>query len=200
MFAHILHSLCTHIRIYTVPTKVRKELARLKKSGNASSSGTKRQDYWVDSAIECGLVDSNGGVRFVPPVVEGEMEKEDESTPNANNDMDVDIDDMEEKMSKMDVDMEEEKDDGARPNVVSPFDSISSTTNLEELINLTASCPLNLVSIEDRKLVPDYIFLALGQLVPCNITQDDKIGVYRDRAIGFQGLCCRHVSCIFIYL
>ena len=241
---------------------MRKELARLKKSGHgASCTGTKRQDFWTASAIGHGFIDTDGGVRFVPPVVEETVveKKEEEEVSNkqdacTNDDMEVDMSasntstlqsmavdetavtmtgnttlknvvSMDDEVLDMDVDMNEENEAvvgtnntgmatfGAgssandvplsdellpRPNVVSPFESIidsNGSINYERIINGSS-----LVTLEERELVPDYIFIALGQLVPCKMDQDDRIGVYSSRPVGFEGMCCRHVSYTMMYI
>lgn len=245
IYSSVVMVQCRHFpNCNSIPASVRKELARLKKSGNgASSTGTKRQDFWTASAIGQGFIDTDGGVRFVPPAVEETVEKEEEDA-RTNDDMDVDMSasntttlqrmaveeetavtmtgnttlknvvSMDDEVLDMDVDMNEEMEavvgtdnnmgekmdttnnfnatNVPRPNVVSPFESIidsNGSINYERIINGSS-----LVTLEERDLVPDYIFLALGQLVPCKIDQDDRIGVYSSRPVGFQGMCCRHVS------
>jgi hypothetical protein len=49
-----------------------------------------------------------------------------------------------------------------------------------------------LVSIHDRELVPDYLLVALAQMMPCQLTDADKIGCYRKRELGFTGMRCKH--------
>jgi len=40
--------------------------------------------------------------------------------------------------------------------------------------------------------VADSFFVAIAQMRPCGLTQDDRVGKYRQREIGFVGMCCRH--------
>ena len=49
-----------------------------------------------------------------------------------------------------------------------------------------------IVTIDERGLVPDAFLVAYGQLKPCRLEQMDKAGWYKDREIGFPGLCCKH--------
>jgi hypothetical protein len=49
-----------------------------------------------------------------------------------------------------------------------------------------------LVSIKDRDLVPDSLFVAMGQMKTTRLTQADRVGCYKTRDIGFMGMCCKH--------
>lgn len=49
-----------------------------------------------------------------------------------------------------------------------------------------------IVTMNERGLVPDSVLVAYGQLKPCRLDIMDKIGWYKDREIGFPGLCCKH--------
>eukprot|EP00521_Asterionellopsis_glacialis_P008348 CAMPEP_0195290928 /NCGR_PEP_ID=MMETSP0707-20130614/6592_1 /TAXON_ID=33640 /ORGANISM="Asterionellopsis glacialis, Strain CCMP134" /LENGTH=297 /DNA_ID=CAMNT_0040351111 /DNA_START=75 /DNA_END=968 /DNA_ORIENTATION=- len=49
-----------------------------------------------------------------------------------------------------------------------------------------------LVKKEDRELVPDALFLAMAQMQPCQLTEADRVGCYKEREVGFTGMCCKH--------
>ncbi len=49
-----------------------------------------------------------------------------------------------------------------------------------------------LVFMKDRDLVPDALFVAMAQMKPCKLTQADRVGCYKNREIGFIGMCCKH--------
>jgi hypothetical protein len=49
-----------------------------------------------------------------------------------------------------------------------------------------------LVTEEDRLLITDAIFLALENMEPCRFTENDRVGVYKDRNLGFRGFACKH--------
>ena len=49
-----------------------------------------------------------------------------------------------------------------------------------------------LVSMKDRELIPDSLFVAMSQMQPCQLTQADRVGCYKTREIGFVGMCCKH--------
>lgn len=64
---------------------------------------------------------------------------------------------------------------------------LSLTSTLSTLMGET-----DLVDTEDLDLVPDYLFLAMSQLKPCELSEQDKVGCYKDRDIGFSGMACKH--------
>jgi hypothetical protein len=49
-----------------------------------------------------------------------------------------------------------------------------------------------LVSMSDRELVPDALFVSMAQMKPCVLTESDRVGCYKSRPEAFAGLCCRH--------
>ena len=49
-----------------------------------------------------------------------------------------------------------------------------------------------LVSMQDRDLVPDCLFVAMAQMKPCRLQPADRVGCYKSREIGFIGMCCKH--------
>jgi hypothetical protein len=48
-----------------------------------------------------------------------------------------------------------------------------------------------LVALDDRGLIADSQFAALAQMEKCELTEEDRIGYNKDRAVGFVGLRCR---------
>jgi hypothetical protein len=50
----------------------------------------------------------------------------------------------------------------------------------------------DLVKLDDRNYVPDYLFLSMAQLRPCELVESDRTGVYKARDVGFLGLCCKY--------
>lgn len=60
----------------------------------------------------------------------------------------------------------------------------------EKLIDLMGETTL--VEMQDKDLVPDYLFLAMAQMQPCHLTDADRVGCYKDREIGFLGMSCKH--------
>lgn len=49
-----------------------------------------------------------------------------------------------------------------------------------------------LVVPKDRDLIPDALFVALGQMKPTRLQQSDRVGCYKTRQLGFLGMCCKH--------
>jgi hypothetical protein len=49
-----------------------------------------------------------------------------------------------------------------------------------------------LVSMSDRDLVPDALFVSMAQMRPCTLTESDRVGCYKSRPEAFAGLCCKH--------
>lgn len=70
---------------------------------------------------------------------------------------------------------------------------VQSEINLEDkktLMKLVGGS--DLVDVEDRLYIPDYVFLSMAQLSPCLVTPLDRIGTYKSREIGFKGMACKH--------
>lgn len=63
----------------------------------------------------------------------------------------------------------------------------TSNVNWEELLSDS-----ELVHLKDRDLVPDALFLAMAQMKACTLTLADRVGCYKNREIGFVGMCCKH--------
>jgi hypothetical protein len=60
----------------------------------------------------------------------------------------------------------------------------------EKLLELMGNTQL--VETQDKDLVPDYLYLAMAQMNPCHLTDADRVGCYKEREIGFLGMCCKH--------
>ena len=79
-----------------------------------------------------------------------------------------------------------EKPSPERPPALIEEPSIDELT-FEELVEDS-----DLVQMNDRDLVPDALFVAMAQMIPCKLTQADRVGCYKSREIGFLGMCCKH--------
>jgi hypothetical protein len=126
-----------------------------------------------------GFIDTDAGVQFVPRVVE-----------NLSSDLSFHLDVASPSINDIEVFPKSNKVGLSRHNFVSPFEPIDASSESIACEDLVSGSTL--VTIEDRDLVPDYVFLALAQLVPCQLIADDRIGAYRARPIGFTGMCCRY--------
>eukprot|EP00804_Cyclotella_cryptica_P000757 CCRYP_001031-RB/>CCRYP_001031-RB protein AED:0.03 eAED:0.03 QI:172/1/1/1/1/1/4/560/1058 len=51
---------------------------------------------------------------------------------------------------------------------------------------------IHLVKEHDRPLIDDYMYHLFNQLIPCILTEGDKIGFYRERDLGQPGITCKH--------
>jgi hypothetical protein len=49
-----------------------------------------------------------------------------------------------------------------------------------------------LVTAEDHGLISDSQFVAISQMDPCQLKEEDRIGYNKHRNIGFIGMACRH--------
>jgi hypothetical protein len=190
---------------------VRKHIETLRKVGNnGNNAATKRRDYWSDSARSLGLFDSDAGVQVGPRFDYNELSSKEVSPHDAhrilpspnfdtawNNDHEVANHTTTPSINDIPFFPESNVAGLPRANFVSPFEPIdnphTSITNndynqlLEQLV-----IGSTLLTMEDRDLVPDYIFLSMAQLIPNQLIAEDRIGAYRFRPIGFQGLCCRY--------
>ncbi len=54
-----------------------------------------------------------------------------------------------------------------------------------------------LVVAKDRDLIPDALFVALGQMKACRLQQCDRVGCYKTRALGFLGMTCKVSNYIY---
>ena len=76
---------------------------------------------------------------------------------------------------------------------IDPTLKIQSEIDLEDKSTLEKLVgDSDLVDVDDRQYIPDYIFLSMAQLKSCRVTPLDRIGTYKSREIGFQGMACKH--------
>ena len=69
--------------------------------------------------------------------------------------------------------------------------------SIEELLSIEVDVEgllgdSKLVCMEDRDLVPDALFAAMAQMKPCRLQHADRVGCYKNRDLGFIGMCCMH--------
>ena len=194
---------------------VRKHIETLRKVGNnGNNAATKRRDYWSDSARSLGLFDSDAGVQVGPRFDYNELLSKEVSSHDAhrilpspnfdtawnnartNNEV---TDHAITTPSMSDIPSFPESNVAGLPraNFVSPFEPIdnphaSIVTNDDNQLLQQLVIGSTILTMEDRDLVPDFIFLSMAQLIPNQLIAEDRIGSYRFRPIGFQGLCCRY--------
>lgn len=68
----------------------------------------------------------------------------------------------------------------------------ASETSTDRIKSAKDDMNISLVVPEDRDLIPDALFVALGQMKPCRLQQTDRVGCYKTRIFGFLGMCCKH--------
>ena len=73
---------------------------------------------------------------------------------------------------------------------IAPIATTTKNITNDEIQKLIGTT--NLVQMEDRDLVPDYLFVAIGQMTTCHITEEDRVGCYKNRPLDFTGMCCKH--------
>ena len=163
-------------------------------SHGCAASG--RQRYWAESARRLGLIDTPNGIRVSSAFAEGLF-----STPTAdvidshrvNADMTGGSNNHQDKRTTLDGQTSETKHIRISPEF--------SSNNPELLFIPNLSLPSSLFSImgeallvtpDDKDLVPDYLFLAMAQMRPCALNESDRVGCYKDRELGFKGMCCKH--------
>jgi len=150
----------------SIPEECREKIETLRAS---SSSRGGRKQYWIDSAIRLGLVDTPHGIHFA----------RDPSGPLPPIDS---ISGM-----KLYHDDGDEEDDEGSPTKYPIF----LTQEHSDEIKRQKEEAYPLVLPEDKELISDYLFLTLEQMEPCKLMEADKVGCYKGREIGFRGLACK---------
>lgn len=77
------------------------------------------------------------------------------------------------------------------PSLQEEYDHQHQNEWIESLVE-DASTTTTLLSEEDRVLVPDALFVAMAQMKRCELIEDDRVGCYKNRDLGFVGMCCKH--------
>lgn len=73
------------------------------------------------------------------------------------------------------------------PAAEAPASVSADNINIQEFI-----AESQIVHMKDQDLVPDALFIAMAQMKPCKLTHADRVGCYKDRELGFLGMCCKH--------
>lgn len=170
-----------------MPKHVREHLSTLKRGGgNGITGGTSRNELWSTSARDLGFVNTDNGIRFLPPDRNYSPSIEDQG--------------------------ESKKYQLTQNNRAVGNSSTNATGNTATLITPKPACPWvaspdepialsdrnaynhliqgsQLVSVHDS--VPTYIAVAFAQFKRCHLTSDDQAGPYKSRDVGFLGLCCK---------
>jgi len=178
--------MCPHI-----PDSVRARIEELKHIGRKNrGEGNKRSNYWAESAQMLGLVDTDDGIRYqCQPVLDltKPIEDENDEPENETKDKQTVRKGPLHKVSTAKKEIQQVQ----TPNQVFIPSHISSSQILQDSMNdILGDSPL--LSPEDADLVPPYLFLAMAQMKPCKLSPEDRVGCYKDRGVGFSGMCCKH--------
>ena len=177
-------ALCQHI-----PDQVRAKISELKEYSVDSCNTPGRQQYWVDSAKEMGLIDTSKGIKFskesiyacnsiwASSSVVHSHKKSLVSSEKSVRSAKV----LHYHTGRADLGSSLSRKESFAPSIVSASSVASSTDDDGAL-----------VFAEDQKLVSDYLYLAMEQMQVCCVVESDQVGCYRNRPLGFRGLACKH--------
>ena len=169
-----------------IPDSVRRKMDELKNLARKNrGEGNKRQDYWVQSAKQLGMVDTPDGIRFRASISDWNLDNEqyfDYHQSLKNQEFRHASEHPPPHISNIDV--------TTLDKVVIPDDATSTQILQDNLSHFMGNSQL--FTPQDADLVPPYLFLAMAQMKPCELQKEDKVGCYKDRPLGFRGMCCRH--------
>lgn len=126
---------------------------------------------------------SGTGMQAPAPVDTGPTMTDEYIESLVSNDAEAKKSDSKETSSSENAD-EKSKESSSRGE--SPSKDTKSVLSANDDINIALVLP------KDRDLIPDALFVALGQMRPCRLQQSDRVGCYKTRALGFLGMCCKH--------
>lgn len=156
---------------------------------------TGKHQYWISSAKKIGLIDTAAGIRFERDPKDSPLKIKDE----ASSFYDATVT----NGSCLTSEIMSSATPVASSHARSTKSSKSNTVHqvMEEESSLVAETiknekvgeePSSLVTEEDKQLIPDYLFVAMQQMIPCYLTEEDRVGCYKDRDTGFRGIACKH--------
>mmetsp|Transcript_50806 Transcript_50806/g.152949 ORF Transcript_50806/g.152949 Transcript_50806/m.152949 type:complete len:646 (-) Transcript_50806:26-1963(-) len=156
-----------------------------------------RQQYWAESARRLGLIDTSDGIRLSSDNKQGGHQAVPSSDPvvvafkpivhTSACSAEVFNEQITAATSKIKKHALVTPDMSATSSEALKVPDLSLPSSLSSLMGDTF-----LVSAEDKDLVPDYLFLAMAQMKPCTLSESDRVGCYKDRGVGFVGMCCKH--------
>jgi len=190
-----------------IPPDVRSTVESLRASTSARGG---RKQYWEDSAIRLGLVDTRKGIYFSwdpkKPMPEEfrekmknlkELEKGESivsqtpTTPRTGGSIGTGETSQTFEGTHVGTptnlggDIKAEVKNGEQHTEIIPLRPASFTENNPALMEEES---YELVLEEDEPLISDYLYLALRQMKPCLLNNADLVGCYKDRETGFRGL------------
>lgn len=155
---------------------------------------TGKHQYWISSAKKIGLIDTVGGIRF------GRDPREDGPSSLDNLDSsDVEGDHCLTSSIITTHTLLPDRRSSEVHQVMEDSSTVATALLKEEQfhdktssLSSASSSSSSLVTEEDKSLIPDYLFVAMQQMIPCNLTEEDRVGCYKDRETGFCGIACKH--------
>lgn len=156
---------------------------------------TGKHQYWISSAKKIGLIDTASGIRF------GRDPREDgapTSLDTLDSSSDVEGDHCVTRSITTHTLLPDCRSTEVH-QVVEDSPTVATALLKEEQfhdksssLSSASSSSTSLVTEEDKSLIPDYLFVAMQQMIPCNLTEEDRVGCYKDRETGFRGIACKH--------
>lgn len=195
-----------------IPAYVRRQIEELRRLGRVNKGeGNKRQDYWTESARRLGLIDTKDGIRFCEKSYHTQRVKHLKEVKEKQKVVEAKKAEREarHKQEMAEAKKNEENDAAATAKASSTLSSEASkkssapkqneNLSLKELHQLQVGRVLaltkddcELLESEDASLVPPHLYLAVSQMNSCELEADDRIGCYKERPLGFRGMCCKH--------
>lgn len=195
-----------------IPAYVRRQIEELRRLGRVNKGeGNKRQDYWTESARRLGLIDTKDGIRFCEKSYHEQRVKHLEEVKEKQKVVEAKKAEREarHKHEMAEAKKNEQNNAAARAKASSTLSSEASkessapkqneNLSLKELHQLQVGRVLaltkddcELLEPEDASLVPPHLYLAVSQMNSCELEADDRIGCYKERPLGFRGMCCKH--------
>jgi hypothetical protein len=138
-----------------VPQIVRTKLAAL---ANTNVWVPTTRQYWADSAVARGLVDTQEGIRFGKSLTEVSKSTNSEATVNA-----------------------------LHPSANMSLDAVVQAAK-------TVTSDEHVVFLQDREMIPTYVYFLMRQVEPCRFTESDRFVARSKGPVGYPGFQCRHCN------
>eukprot|EP00980_Cylindrotheca_fusiformis_P022791 scaffold9765_cov54-Cylindrotheca_fusiformis.AAC.1 len=154
-----------------VPQDVRTKLAAL---ANTNVWVPTTRQYWVDSAMAVGLIDTNDGIRFGKSLTDGTKTS---VMPRATG------------PPNRAVDAPQTNHNNNNNNAATPTAAAESTTT-----NNSNDDEYYVVFSTDREMIPAYVYFLMRQVEPCFFTEADRFVARSKGPVGYPGFQCRHCN------
>mmetsp|Transcript_28038 Transcript_28038/g.68273 ORF Transcript_28038/g.68273 Transcript_28038/m.68273 type:complete len:714 (+) Transcript_28038:130-2271(+) len=154
-----------------VPENVRTKLSAL---ANSNVWVPTTRQYWADSAMALGMVDTADGIRFAKdPSAEAAAVSKDFKMAFA---------------SRAAVDQTENKPESNNNN----NEAMNTTT--QQGVSSLGDQKKSVVAAEDKGTIPPYVHYLMSQVEPCRFTEADRFVARSKGPVGYPGFQCRHCN------